>query len=148
MFCPKCGHPDQSPETFCRKCGTYLPDLAKAKKPLSPQEHIRANLDLTVMSGVMSISMAAVMLSYLLRDQAVPMILCNIIAGLLIANFAWQVQTFIRTRMLKKQLPITVSEDDDVEDEHVQNQLVEADFENVVPPSVTDRTTSKLAVKK
>jgi fumarate reductase subunit D len=28
MFCPNCGAPEQSPDTYCKKCGTYLRDVS------------------------------------------------------------------------------------------------------------------------
>ena len=28
MFCPNCGASEQSPDTYCKKCGTHLRDLS------------------------------------------------------------------------------------------------------------------------
>jgi hypothetical protein len=28
MFCQSCGAPEQSPDTYCKKCGTYLRDVS------------------------------------------------------------------------------------------------------------------------
>ena len=28
MFCPNCGVPEQSPDSYCKKCGTYLRDVS------------------------------------------------------------------------------------------------------------------------
>ncbi len=28
MFCPNCGTPEQSPDAYCKKCGTYLRDTS------------------------------------------------------------------------------------------------------------------------
>ena len=106
MFCPKCGNADQIEETYCRQCGIFLHDPSKPfkKKERPPAEHLRANTFLTVLSGVTSILMAVWLYSFLLRHWDVPPIVNYIVAGLLTANFAWQVQVFIRTMMLKKQI--------------------------------------------
>jgi hypothetical protein len=59
MFCPKCGKPDQSPETYCRKCGTFLPDFDKASKKETPaEEHIKINSTFSIMTAVVSLSLA------------------------------------------------------------------------------------------
>lgn len=29
MFCPNCGKAEQIPNTYCRQCGEFLPDLTK-----------------------------------------------------------------------------------------------------------------------
>src|SRR5471030_2237280 len=103
MFCPKCGNPNQSPETYCRQCGTFLPDLSKASKRESPpEEHIKVNTVLSLMTVVVSFTLAILLYALLgFRDSTPPIIYAA--AGLLIAMGSWHIQTFIRTRKLKKQ---------------------------------------------
>ena len=33
MFCPKCGVGDQSAESYCRRCGEWLPDMEARARP-------------------------------------------------------------------------------------------------------------------
>ncbi|MFZ1699252.1 MAG: hypothetical protein WBO10_13790 [Pyrinomonadaceae bacterium] len=32
MFCPKCGSAEQTPDSYCRQCGEWLPDLSAASR--------------------------------------------------------------------------------------------------------------------
>jgi uncharacterized membrane protein YvbJ len=46
MFCPKCGNPNQRPETFCCQCGIFLPDYDKLRrKETSPEEHLKTPIE-------------------------------------------------------------------------------------------------------
>lgn len=151
MFCPKCGTADQQIETYCRSCGTFLPDFEKAvKKEVAAEEHIKINSVFTVMTAVVSLGLAITLYSTLAFRPDTPWII-YLVAGFLTAMTAWQVQTFIRTRMLKKQFaklkpasridsPSTISGS--------QAQLCEADFENIIPASVVERTTRNLSETK
>jgi uncharacterized membrane protein YvbJ len=33
MFCPKCGADDQGAESYCKRCGEWLPDLDAIRRP-------------------------------------------------------------------------------------------------------------------
>lgn len=79
-----------------------------------------------------------------------------VVAGFLTAMFAWQVQTFLRTLQLKKQFKKRSDFDDDEKLEtespslasKATNELLpEAEFENIVPASVTENTTKHLKEK-
>ena len=103
MFCPKCGQADQTAETYCRQCGTFLPDLSKpVKRESPPEENIKVNSVLSMMTVIVSFTLAILLYSFLgFRENTHPMI--YVTAGLLIAMGAWHIQTFIRTRRLKRQ---------------------------------------------
>ena len=102
MFCPKCGNADQQPETYCRQCGSFLPDFDKlTKKPISPQEHLKANSWLSLMTAIVSLILAILLYSIFLGKADTPIII-YITGGFLIAMCAWQVQNFWRTLLLKK----------------------------------------------
>lgn len=154
MFCPKCGAADQSPETYCRQCGLFLPDLEKLKKKEVPAEqHIAANSFLSLATAIVSLLLAIVLYSTVTRPHDTPWII-YLVAGFLIAITAWQIQVFIRTKMLKKQLenmkPHKANDADDrsaLETQQSAPMLEEADFESAVPVSVTERTTRNLAVR-
>ncbi|MGB7068783.1 MAG: hypothetical protein WBD22_04760 [Pyrinomonadaceae bacterium] len=150
MFCAKCGKPDQSPETYCRKCGTFLPDFEKVRKSETPAEqHIKANSYLALMTAVVSLSLAITLYATLGFRPETHWII-YVVAGFLIAMTAWQIQTYIRTRMLKKQFEKMTPKG--IEDVPAQNsteraQLDEANFEDIIPASVTERTTRNLTQK-
>ena len=102
MFCPKCGNADQKPETYCRQCGSFLPDFDKIKsKEIPPEEHLKANTVLSVMTALVSLTLAILLHVFFTGRENTP-VLINITAGILTAMFFWQAQTFWRTRLLKK----------------------------------------------
>ena len=154
MFCPKCGKADQSPETFCRQCGSFLPDFDKSvKKPVTPEEHVNANAVLSAMTVVASLILATLLyLTFRNHPDTHPVI--YVTGGFLIAISAWQIQTFWRTMLLRKHFkkPKRESENQTApsafEAKPTNQLLPDADFEDYVPASVVEKTTRKLKVKK
>ena len=145
MFCPKCGNADQQPETFCRKCGLFLPDLTKpVKGPVSPEQHVTANTVLSSMTIVASFTLAILLWSTLaFRPDTHPLI--YVTAGLLGAIGFWHIQTLWRTLLLRRQLKaLKPPRADDIE-QTAPKSLNNANFDDLVPPSVTDRTTRELS---
>jgi hypothetical protein len=157
MFCPKCGKAEQSPETYCRQCGNYLPDFDKpAKKAQTPEQHLKANIILNLLTALTSLTLAILLYSFFLGKEDTPVII-YITAGFLTAMTAWQIQTSWRTLLLRKHFKkqknetvnkSKVSNDPQKFESIPTNQLLpEADFENNVPTSVTDNTTKHLGEK-
>lgn len=148
MFCPKCGAAEQSIETYCRNCGVFLPDFAKAiKKQTTVEEHIKVNSFFTIATAIVSLSLAITLYATLGFRPETPWII-YFVAAFLTAMTAWQVQTFIRTRMLKRQFeklrPPRESATAQLTAE-TNELLPEGNFEHVVPASFTERTTRNLS---
>ena len=152
MFCPRCGKAEQLPETFCRQCGLFLPDLSKpVKREVSPEEHLKANTVLNSLTIIVSFTLS-ILLFAVIPDKH-PLI--YVTAGLLIAIGAWHVQTFIRTQQLKKQWKrrTALSESQAAsrepqpafKSESTGKLLDQAHFADTVPASVTENTTRHLA---
>ena len=143
MFCPRCGKADQVPETYCRQCGLFLLDFSKPHKRESPpEEHLKANTVLSVMTIVASFTLSFFLFLVLgFRSFTHPLI--YITAGILLAIGGWHIQTLIRTLMLKKQwkqrTPIAFKSTP------TAKLLDEADFADAIPASVTEHTTKHLA---
>lgn len=157
MFCPKCGKADQKPETYCRQCGAFLPDFdKKAKQKQTPEDHIKANSFLTLLTGIVSITLAILLYYFYLGKENTPPII-YMTAGFLTAIFAWQVQTFWRMQLLKKHFKNREIENAEASETEYQTGklqnaptaklLDEADLSNAVPASVTENTTTKLGEK-
>ncbi|MCY7375831.1 MAG: hypothetical protein LH472_07645 [Pyrinomonadaceae bacterium] len=158
MFCPKCGKADQQPETYCRQCGDFLPDFSKQIiKSTTPEEHIKANTVLNFMTGIVSLTLAILLYAFFLGREDTHLII-YITAGFLTAMFAWQVQTFWRTLLLKKHFKRRQTENSaaaveapnptaSFEAAPTKELLNEADFSSVVPATVTEHTTKQLAEK-
>ena len=153
MFCPKCGKADQTAETYCRQCGTFLPDLTRpAKRESPPEENIKVNTVLSLMTVIVSFSLAILLYAIMgFRPGTHPMI--YVTAGLLIAMGAWHIQTFIRTRRLKKQwkrrgATVESGPGPTLRKATTDKLLDQPDFEHMVPTSVTDHTTRHLSETK
>ncbi len=153
MFCPKCGNADQVHETYCRRCGTFLYDPDQnIRKRATPQDHIKANSFLSLMTAVVSLALAiSLIVAVLGRDSHW---LLYLVMGFLFAITAWQVQTFIRMRMLKRQVermrPTPPKKDESGKSAaelsaKEERRLGPAGFSGVVPASVTEGTTRDLS---
>ena len=101
MYCPRCGKAEQPPETFCRQCGVFLPDLSKlVKRELPPEDHLKANAVLSAMTIVASFTLSVLLFAILgFRADTHPLIYTT--AGLLLGICGWHIQTFIRTQKLR-----------------------------------------------
>lgn len=105
------------------------------------------------MTVIVSFTLAILLYTFLgFRENTHPMI--YVTAGLLIAMGAWHIQTFIRTRTLKKQWKRRANIQNDAADRSsigtatTDKLLEQPDFENMVPASVTDHTTKHLVEQK
>jgi hypothetical protein len=104
MFCPKCGAAEQSVDSFCRSCGIYLPDIESIRKKEIPvSEHLNVNGVMSMMTIVVSFVLAAT-LYFLFFERADTHIVIYITTGFLIAIGCWNIQTFYRTKQLRKRL--------------------------------------------
>lgn len=155
MFCPNCGKADQNVNSYCRQCGKFLPDFDSLKKrETSPEEHLKVNTVLNVLSGVVSLVLAIWIFSFTFKNAMPPPITIYITGGFLFAMFAWQIQVFIRNRHLKNQLlkknknVVEVENQKTFEPSETKQLLNEPDFDNYVPASVSEYTTKNLKVKK
>jgi len=158
MFCPKCGNSDQQPETYCRQCGNYLYDYDKnANRKHTPEEHLKVNATLNFLTALTSLTLAILLYSFYLGKDDTPFII-YLTAGFLTCIFAWQVQTFWRSLLLRKHFkkqkrPTEFSEENKAAPQNFEskptNQLLsEADYDNFVPTSVVEKTTRKLRSEK
>ena len=150
MFCPKCGKAEQLPETYCRQCGIFLPDLSKPlKSNHTPEEHVKANAVLSSMTIVTCFTLVILLWSMLaVRDDTHPLI--YVTAGLLFAMGIWHIQTLWRILLLKKHIMKNKRPQETLQETGTASTgklLDQADFESVVPASVTENTTRHLAEK-
>lgn len=153
MYCPRCGKADESPETYCRQCGLFLPDLSKPlKRKTPPEEHLKANTVLSVMTIIASFTLSFLLFFVLgFRSFTHPLIYAT--AGILLAIGGWHIQTLIRTQMLTKQwkrrAPLNGIQATPLEtpiaSATTAKLLDQADFSDAIPASVTEHTTRHLA---
>ena len=153
MFCPRCGRAEQLPESYCRQCGLFLPDLSKpVRRERPPEEHLKANTVLSLMTITASFTLSILLYAFFgFRPGTHPLI--YVTAGLLLGMGAWHIQTFTRTQLLKKQwkrrAPLTeiqagLPEAQQALSASTGKLLEQADFADVLPASVTENTTKHL----
>lgn len=150
MFCPKCGNPDQTPESYCRQCGIFLPDLSKpARMETPPETHFRANIVLSSMTIVACTTLSILLWTMLAFRPDTPTLI-YVTAGLLFAMAIWHIQTLYRTLQLRKHFKKTKATRElrAAPDAETARLLDEADMSNVVPASVTEYTTKHLSETK
>jgi len=62
MFCPNCGQAEQKENSYCRKCGEFLPDLRKKTNLTfggdTPEAQIKVQQTLNLLSAIVSFAMA------------------------------------------------------------------------------------------
>ena len=156
MFCPKCGKSGQKENTYCRQCGVYLPDFTKeGKRRISPEEHIKSNIVLSIMTVVASLTLAIMLISFFFgKENTSPLIYATV--GFLFAMSAWQAQTLWRTFQLKKHFRERKGDAADREFQQPANRfqtvptkklLDKANFAGAVPTNVVENTTKNLAEK-
>ncbi len=160
MYCPNCGKSDQTENTFCRQCGEFLNDFKKKSKNFSfggetPQEQIRTNLVLNLMSAIVSIA-SGLYLFIRFSDLGSEFSMIFLIAAFLLAMGGWQLSTFfvglkLRKTFSKNQIRSEVENEiaakNKLNDLTTNELLPEADFSNDVPASVIENTTRKLKEK-
>lgn len=158
MFCQRCGKAEQIPETYCRQCGLYLLDFSKPHKRESPpEEHLKANTVLSVMTIIASFTLSFLLFLILgFRSFTHPLIYAT--AGILIAIGGWHIQTLIRTLMLKRQWKrrdalseiqaAPIETPTAFKSASTGKLLDQADFSDAIPVSVTEHTTRHLRVRE
>jgi hypothetical protein len=157
MYCPRCGKAEQLPETYCRQCGLFLPDLSKpVKRELPPEDHLKANAVLSALTIIVSFTLSILLWAFFgARSNTHPLILVT--AGLLIGIGCWHIQSLIRTQKLKQQwkrrtpvgeIEAALPRPQPTFTAAATAELLEqADFKDAVPASVTENTTRHLAEK-
>ncbi len=152
MYCPNCGKADQKENTYCRSCGNFLLDFDKLRRrEILPEEHLKANSVLNIMTAIVSLTLAVLLYVFFLGEENTP-VLIYITAGFLTAMFAWQVQVFVRNLKLKKQIILPKHTDKEQKPEEIESiptreLLNKADFTDVVPIGITENTTRHLTEK-
>ncbi len=148
MFCPKCGSGDQTENSYCRSCGDYLFDYENMRRR---GFSAKTSLVLSFSSSIISIIMAiALYATHLGKDNVHPLIYVS--AALFTVIGIWQGINVMTGLNLRKQFLKRKQTSDKaaaVVAEPAKNveALNEANFENFVHASVTEKTTAKLRQK-
>ncbi len=156
MYCPNCGKENEQANVYCRACGFSLPDLNKKNMLVwggaTPAEQVRTSLVLNLISAVLSLIVGILLLSTM-DNRGDKTFIISLAAGLLLTISLWQAANFTVGMKLRNHLKkrTDAQENDSPKeiagDATTKELLPEADSENVVPASVTEKTTSLLHEK-
>jgi cytochrome c biogenesis protein CcdA len=130
----------------------FLSDFSKlAKQEATPEENLKVNQILSLLTIIASFTLAALLYAILgFRENTHWLIYAT--AGLLIAIGGWHIQTFIRTRRLRRQWQRRrqVKSDDAATPENLStSRLLNVPAgDTVASPTVTEETTRQLSETK
>ena len=151
MFCPKCGADSQSPESYCRSCGEWLPDITafanrKLFGKLSREQKIEKIRILEAVSAGLSLTSAAIIISILAGGDKQILFLaafcCILVAVYQMVNFylGYKLQQKAgqsRTEKIDEIQSIVTGKRVNVLNASETTQFVD-------PPNVTENTTELL----
>lgn len=149
MFCPNCGKGDQQPAGYCRQCGTLQPDpLQPFYFPHLSRTSARTNTVLNAVASLTSLAVALVLYAVVLGigGGALVHVLAwaSILVGLWCAFASW------RSFQLESDFDSGPNGRWDprpsLRSGSTDKLLEEPNFEEFIPPSVTDSTTNRLGV--
>lgn len=125
------------PESYCRQCGEWLPDLAKRGRPGfggdSPEESLNISLSLSAMTVIVSLLLAIWLYATYFGKPGVPGII-YITAAFLLAIAGWQASNFYVGIKLRRNLARRRKGDFDKQ----SNELSSASQANAALPAADD----------
>jgi hypothetical protein len=113
MFCPKCGTDGQSAESYCKRCGEWLPDLDAIRSPgffrkRTREEKIRKMRVLEAVSAGLSLTAGAIVTSVLVTGTNVQLLSLAILCSVVVA--AYQMINFYLGHKLQQRIDQSRSE--------------------------------------
>lgn len=97
MFCPKCGAGPQGADSYCKRCGEWVPDIDALNRPglfrkWTREQKIRKMRVLEALSAALSLASAGVIISVLTGGAGTQLLilavfLCFIVAAYQVVNF-------------------------------------------------------------
>jgi hypothetical protein len=126
MFCPKCGANAQSAESYCKRCGEWLPDFGALTRPRlfrkrTREEKIRKMRVLEAVSAGLSLTAAAIIISILAGGGDTQLLFLAAFCCVLVA--AYQVVNFYLGYNLQKRIDQTRAEPTDEIEAKVENRV-------------------------
>ena len=107
MFCPKCGADAQRAESYCTRCGEWLPDLNSHTRPglfrkRTREEKIRKMRILEAISAGLALAAAAMIFAVLRGNADTQLLFLSLLCCLIIA--AYQMVNFYLGSTLQKRI--------------------------------------------
>ena len=152
MFCPKCGAADQTTDSYCKRCGEWLPDTSRLGRRRgrlrmrTPEQRNQKMRILEAMSFLAALSAAFIIAAFFSGKLEKPALTISL--DLCVVTAMFQIVNFIIGRSLQtrlKQGREELEKEDALKATDERFQLKQADTSNLVQPaSVTESTTALL----
>ena len=151
MFCPSCGADSQRANSYCKRCGEWLPDInARTRSGFggqTPQQNILTNLFMSALTTLAAlVSAIALYATYLGSDDAKWSV--YLAAGVCLCIAGWQTSSFFVALKLRQRLK--KGREESIEVEQLEKQRTQSALKPGEPdafiemPSVTETTTRVL----
>jgi hypothetical protein len=145
MFCPKCGADAQNAESYCTRCGEWLPDLKSLTRPglfrkRTREEKIRKIRVLEAISAGLALTAAAMIFAVLRGSADTQLLFLSLLCCLIVA--VYQIVNFYLGSTLQKKIEQSRL---NVETHKTVEQLGSRESTTFVNPhSVVEKTTKHL----
>jgi len=93
MFCPKCGSGDQTPESYCKRCGEWLPNVDARTRGIgimrnrSREQKVRKMRILELVSAGLSIASVALIVAFITGAGQRGLLNLAVICGILVTLY-------------------------------------------------------------
>ena len=107
MFCPKCGADAQNADSYCTRCGEWLPDLNALTRPglfrrRTREEKIRKMRILEAVSAGLALAAAAMIFAVLRGSADTQLLFLSLVSCLIVA--VYQIVNFYLGSTLQKKI--------------------------------------------
>jgi hypothetical protein len=161
MFCPNCGNGEQTPDSYCRSCGSFLPDPSKGASLISrlfgvtdPERQLKFTLTVDLVTAIVSALLIFFLMGYFdatRKRTGIPtppvVYLVYVFLG---AVAVWQLLSFTVVTTFRKKLLATkksvaaAEETGELKGGNTQRNLPPATASDFVNNSITEQTTRRL----
>ena len=147
MFCPKCGVDAQNAESYCTRCGEWLPDLNSLRRPglfrkRTREEKIRKMRVLEAISAGLALTAAALIFAVISGTADTQLLFLSLLCCLFVA--VYQIVNFYLGSSLQKKIEQSRLQPEKLPHKEVE-QLDSGESTTFVnPASVVENTTKHL----
>ena len=147
MFCPKCGADAQNAESYCTRCGEWLPDLNSLTRPglfrkRTREEKIRKMRVLEAISAGLALTAAALIFAVISGSAETQLLFLSLLCCLIVA--VYQIVNFYLGSTLQKKIEESRLQPEKLPHEEVEQLGSGASTTFVNPQSVVENTTKHL----
>jgi hypothetical protein len=147
MFCPKCGADAQNADSYCTRCGEWLPDLKSFTRGglfrrHTRDEKIRKMRVMEAISAGLALTSAAIIFVFLRGDADTQLLFLSLLCCVVVAIY--QIINFYLGHTLQKKIEQSRTKDEMLSTKRVEVLASGESTTFVDQPSVVENTTKNL----